>query len=291
MQAAEMMRGTRAVYDLVFLVSLSIAYVHSFPLQVLPSIPGYIPVYIRHGNQPLEEINPALAEAFHEGSSLSKNIDLDNISDSSKINPEEDEVNKYNRYPVHIRQVNNRIVPNDEKDKSSIDEAVETKESKSDANVNKEKRREKQTRKIKPKPAVKVKPLTEEEKEALEKYQIDVGEDIKISNDMHDSNLHLYESSSDKSRYKSNERAFDPIIKVDEIITDESDQSNLHLPKDNSQLFADESPPPSANDEPPIKEQRLPNVLSNVQKLVASAEILKAEKERTENQSLEEKTK
>lgn len=39
---------------------------------MLPSIPGYIPVYIRHGDQPLEEINPALAEAFHEGSSLSK---------------------------------------------------------------------------------------------------------------------------------------------------------------------------------------------------------------------------
>lgn len=108
---------------------------------------------------------------------------------------------------------------------------------------------------------------------------------------MHDSNLHLYESSSDKSGY--NERVFNPIIKVDEIITDESDRSNLHLPKDNSQLFADESPLASAvtNDEPPIKEQRLPNILSNVQKLVPSAEILKAERERTENQSLEEKTK
>ncbi|KAL7286296.1 hypothetical protein TKK_0019469 [Trichogramma kaykai] len=35
-------------------------------LQILPEIPGYVPVYIRLGDQPLEEINPALAEAFHE---------------------------------------------------------------------------------------------------------------------------------------------------------------------------------------------------------------------------------
>lgn len=85
-----------------------------------------------------------------------QNVDLDSISDSSKINPEEDEVNKYSVYPVHIRQVNNGFVPKDEKDKSPVDGAVETKGSKSDANVNKEKRREKQTRKIKPKPAAKV---------------------------------------------------------------------------------------------------------------------------------------
>ena len=37
---------------------------------MLPAIQGYIPVYIRYGNQPLEEINPKLAEAFHEGSSI-----------------------------------------------------------------------------------------------------------------------------------------------------------------------------------------------------------------------------
>ncbi|KAI8438197.1 hypothetical protein MSG28_010816 [Choristoneura fumiferana] len=33
--------------------------------QFLPPVPGYVPVYIRTGDTPLEEINPELAEAFH----------------------------------------------------------------------------------------------------------------------------------------------------------------------------------------------------------------------------------
>lgn len=33
--------------------------------QTLPHVPGYVPVYIRTGDMPLEEINPELAEAFH----------------------------------------------------------------------------------------------------------------------------------------------------------------------------------------------------------------------------------
>ncbi|KAJ8942392.1 hypothetical protein NQ318_016640 [Aromia moschata] len=32
--------------------------------QFLPAVPGYVPVYIRNGDTPLEEINPDLAEAF-----------------------------------------------------------------------------------------------------------------------------------------------------------------------------------------------------------------------------------
>ncbi|GLV43132.1 uncharacterized protein CBL_14189 [Carabus blaptoides fortunei] len=32
--------------------------------QILPHVPGYVPVYIRKGDTPLEEINPELAEAF-----------------------------------------------------------------------------------------------------------------------------------------------------------------------------------------------------------------------------------
>lgn len=34
--------------------------------QVLENKPGYIPVYIRFGDQPLADINPILAEAFGE---------------------------------------------------------------------------------------------------------------------------------------------------------------------------------------------------------------------------------
>lgn len=32
--------------------------------QVLPARPGYVPVYIRMGDEPLENINPDLAAAF-----------------------------------------------------------------------------------------------------------------------------------------------------------------------------------------------------------------------------------
>lgn len=45
-------------------------FADAHPLQVLPNIPGYIPVYIRTGDEPLEDINPALAEAFHEKQTL-----------------------------------------------------------------------------------------------------------------------------------------------------------------------------------------------------------------------------
>ncbi|XP_058826435.1 uncharacterized protein LOC131686209 [Topomyia yanbarensis] len=34
--------------------------------QVLEHRDGYIPVYIRYGDEPLSDINPALAAAFHE---------------------------------------------------------------------------------------------------------------------------------------------------------------------------------------------------------------------------------
>lgn len=38
----------------------------SRPYQFLPSREGYVPVYIRMGDTPLDEINPELAVAFHE---------------------------------------------------------------------------------------------------------------------------------------------------------------------------------------------------------------------------------
>lgn len=36
------------------------------PYQFLPTREGYVPVYIRLGDTPLNEINPDLAIAFHE---------------------------------------------------------------------------------------------------------------------------------------------------------------------------------------------------------------------------------
>lgn len=41
-------------------------FLDSFPYQFLPTREGYVPVYIRLGDTPLNEINPELAVAFHE---------------------------------------------------------------------------------------------------------------------------------------------------------------------------------------------------------------------------------
>lgn len=38
----------------------------SYPYQILPTRDGYVPVYIRVGDTPLNDINPELAVAFHE---------------------------------------------------------------------------------------------------------------------------------------------------------------------------------------------------------------------------------
>ncbi|KAH8305148.1 hypothetical protein KR059_011576 [Drosophila kikkawai] len=39
------------------------------PYQELEPRKGHVPVYIRHGDEPLSEIHPGLAEAFKEGQS------------------------------------------------------------------------------------------------------------------------------------------------------------------------------------------------------------------------------
>ncbi|XP_057327734.1 uncharacterized protein LOC130669074 [Microplitis mediator] len=51
---------------IIAIVVLFSDYTNSKPIQILNNKPGYIAVYIRHGNEPLQNINPALAEAFHE---------------------------------------------------------------------------------------------------------------------------------------------------------------------------------------------------------------------------------
>lgn len=51
-----------------FDISEKIIFSESAPVvesyQTLPHVPGYVPVYIRKGDTPLEEINLELAEAF-----------------------------------------------------------------------------------------------------------------------------------------------------------------------------------------------------------------------------------
>ncbi|XP_043791444.1 uncharacterized protein LOC122714289 isoform X2 [Apis laboriosa] len=164
---------------------------HTFPLQVLPAIQGYIPVYIRYGNQPLEEINPKLAEAFHEGSSihyayspmnnLNKKLDLD--------------------------------LPKDENDEKLIEEDLERK---SAANVIREVQE-----------TWKVDQLNEDGKNAEEERKSEVKGDVKSPNNVHDSNFNLAESSMDKFRYK-NDQIFTSNMNVDQMIAQESIRSDIY---------------------------------------------------------------
>lgn len=52
-------------FILFFFLSL-VSISDAMPYQFLPTREGYVPVYIRMGDTPLNEINPDLAVAFHE---------------------------------------------------------------------------------------------------------------------------------------------------------------------------------------------------------------------------------
>lgn len=67
-------RIRRFSHGLFLTIQYSIFLLDSSPLQYLPNIPGYVPVYIRYGDEPLEEINADLAEAFGETSNSVKVI-------------------------------------------------------------------------------------------------------------------------------------------------------------------------------------------------------------------------
>ncbi|XP_076662093.1 uncharacterized protein LOC143365628 isoform X2 [Halictus rubicundus] len=256
MQAAEMLCGTR-VYHLVFLISLAIGYVHSFPIQILPSIPGYIPVYIRHGDQPLEEINPALAEAFHEGSHSRKATVLPNVNGPTDISLEQEEAPKNKIEAIHIRQA--EINDSSEDEKSNDPTKKDT-----DAEPLKQKPTSE--------PVVKLLPLTEEEKNVLEKLRVELKEELENSDDKHDSN-----------KVPSNDKD-----KLDEV-TDE--MPHLHLLESKATHFAHEDAS-APSDKKPVKEQPFPSILSNVRKVVVPPEVLhQLEAERADNQSLEEKSK
>ncbi|XP_063616919.1 uncharacterized protein LOC134790084 [Cydia splendana] len=65
--------------------------------QFLPPVPGYVPVYIRTGDTPLEEINLELAEAFHAlpagrsaGKELEASPEMPELADQPDI-PEQPE--------------------------------------------------------------------------------------------------------------------------------------------------------------------------------------------------------
>jgi hypothetical protein len=55
-------------------LSLSLVTESKPAYQVLKTKEGFIPVYIRYGDQPLSEIDPLLAEAFGEHDITARNI-------------------------------------------------------------------------------------------------------------------------------------------------------------------------------------------------------------------------
>ncbi|CAH2240064.1 uncharacterized protein LOC120629361 [Pararge aegeria] len=67
------------MFKSIIAVCLCVVLIEARPKwQYLPAVPGYVPVYIRNGDTPLEEINPELAEAFHgfpAGRSVGKQVD------------------------------------------------------------------------------------------------------------------------------------------------------------------------------------------------------------------------
>ncbi|XP_045492950.1 uncharacterized protein LOC123692266 [Colias croceus] len=54
--------------------------------QYLPEVPGYVPVYIRNGDTPLEDINPELAEAFHAPAGRSAGKQIEAVPDIPELN-------------------------------------------------------------------------------------------------------------------------------------------------------------------------------------------------------------
>ncbi|XP_070497037.1 uncharacterized protein [Chironomus tepperi] len=70
-----------AKYIVLFVTMIVLAHLsESKPAyQVLKPRAGFIPVFIRYGNQPLSEIDPLLAEAFgeHENEITARNIKSD----------------------------------------------------------------------------------------------------------------------------------------------------------------------------------------------------------------------
>lgn len=67
----------KSVDGITFRVFLWFTFSDALPLQHLPPKPGFVPVFIRYGDEPLESINPALAVAFREAGFEGRNIKED----------------------------------------------------------------------------------------------------------------------------------------------------------------------------------------------------------------------
>ncbi|OWR42177.1 uncharacterized protein LOC116779024 [Danaus plexippus] len=78
------------MYKIIIFLCLCLVVIEGRPRwQYLPEVPGYVPVYIRNGDTPLEEINPELAEAFHalpSGRSAGKQVEASEAIETEQGN-------------------------------------------------------------------------------------------------------------------------------------------------------------------------------------------------------------
>ncbi|XP_053953007.1 uncharacterized protein LOC128859895 [Anastrepha ludens] len=97
-----MRTSMKSVPGLLALLILALACcameVVAAPYQELPPRAGHIPVYIREDNQPLSEIHPGLAEAFHELGELdqkgSNSKTVNSLKDQTDGSKDEKETNR-----------------------------------------------------------------------------------------------------------------------------------------------------------------------------------------------------
>ncbi|KAM0727041.1 hypothetical protein ACS0PU_007202 [Formica fusca] len=275
MQVGGTLCGTRAISLLIFLVPL-IDYAYSSPLQYLPNIPGYVPVYIRYGDEPLDEINSDLAEAFGETSNSAKSLQkIDHTFAHESDSLKDEDINKFledsetkHAYPLHVREAKSLsfAAANDDEPENPNKPKLLTIYELPDDNESRPRRRYRGRNRMKSwkPPAFKVSPLSDEEKEELEKLAIEVEKEETKPNEFYVPNPKYSEVSPDRTHnfvapIKVQDMLSEPLTDLSEIVevTDLSKPSDHH---DNDVSENDKK-------EPPIKEQRPAMVLANVDKV------------------------
>ncbi|KYM97282.1 PREDICTED: uncharacterized protein LOC108778587 [Cyphomyrmex costatus] len=279
MQAAGTLRGTRAISLLVLLVPL-IGYAYSSPIQYLPSIPGYIPVYIRYGDEPLEGINPELAEAFGETSNSVKSLqkidhtlahESDNFKDDD-IDTLLEESKREHAYPLHVRAAESRsfATANDNQPGDPNKPKLLSIYTLPDDNESRPRRRyrgrsrQKNSRK---RPESKVNPLSDEEKEELKKLAIEVEKEETKPNEFYaPSPRHSESSKNTQNRHQMYN--FIAPMKV-QVPFDETfkDLPKISQNSDFVQSDYDVATPEAEKEQLPIKGQFPATIWSNVNKL------------------------
>lgn len=91
-------------------------------------MPGYVPVYIRTGDTPLEEINLDLAEAFHElpaGRSAGKELDASPEAPEQADQPQPDDIPPITDDIVDRRPYEKKLLEKKKKASSEIPKPIE----------------------------------------------------------------------------------------------------------------------------------------------------------------------